>query len=103
MRKVTPIKFSFVYLNTDKSKSRLADAYRRIFTKAWKNLLDKQSTQKYTDNNYDKSTTERRIPNDRRVGQDTQSHKSDTLPHGAQGQDSSNKVRQVVEGKFSLS
>lgn len=93
MRKITPITFDFLYLDTQESKERLSDAYRRIFRTAWKNLVDKQNIPKYTKDQYDKSTKTGGIPDNRRASIDPQGDKSDTLPDGAERENPSGEVR----------
>ena len=53
MKKVAPIIFSFVYLDSATSEERSEMAYARIFRQAWKNIVDKQSTQKYSESAYE--------------------------------------------------
>lgn len=51
MKRVAPITFEFVYLETMESIGLTEIVYNRLLRQAWKNLiLDLQSTQKYTDN-----------------------------------------------------
>ena len=49
MKKIAPITFAYVYLEKDASEERTDMAYARLFRQAWQNMLDKQSTQKYTE------------------------------------------------------
>lgn len=49
MKKVAPITFSFVYLDNLTSQERTEQTYARLFRQAWQNIVDKQSTQKYTE------------------------------------------------------
>lgn len=53
MKKITPITFSFVYLDNSTSRERTDQAYARIFRQAWKNIVDNQSTQKYSERAYE--------------------------------------------------
>lgn len=103
MRGITPITFSFVYLDKPDSKRRLADAYARIFRQAWKNIIDKQSTQKYTRNKYDKSIETGRISDHRGSSRDTQSDESYLVPNGTEGQNTSREVRESMENKLKTS
>lgn len=49
MKKIAPITFAFVHLDTETSSERTDQAYARLFRQAWQNIVDKQSTQKYTE------------------------------------------------------
>ncbi len=100
MRGVTPITFSFVYCDKPESPRRLADAYRRIFTHTWKNILDKQSTTKYSGIQHDKSTDAGRVSDDRGGSQDTQSDQGYALQNGTKGQNTGGEVREGVEDKL---
>lgn len=53
MKTIAPITLTFEYLDTDKSEARCDAAYARIFRQAWKQIVDKESTQKYTESTYD--------------------------------------------------
>ncbi len=53
MKKIAPITFSFVYLGNLTSQERTDQAYARIFRQAWKSIVDKQSTQKYSERAYE--------------------------------------------------
>jgi len=46
MNKVTPLKFTFDYLNSDDSAERLKRAYSILFLLAKKNIIDKERQSK---------------------------------------------------------
>lgn len=103
MRGITPITFSFVYSDKPESPRRIADAYRRIFAQAWKNMLDKQSTSKYSESTYDKSTDTGRVFDTGGSGQGAQGEEDHGVPDGAEGQNPGGEVREGVEGQLSTS
>lgn len=103
MRGITPITFSFVYSDTPDSSRRLADVYRRIFSQAWKNILDKQSTQKYTETTYEKSTDSGRVLDAGGGSEDSQGEEDHGVPDGAEGQNPSGEVRESLENKLPTS
>ncbi|MFH1244448.1 MAG: hypothetical protein V1487_02680 [bacterium] len=53
MKRVAPIKFAYVYLDDATSGERTEMAYARIFRQAWKNIVDKESTEKYSERVYE--------------------------------------------------
>lgn len=53
MNKIRPINFEFVHLDNKMSQERTDQAYARLFRQAWKNIVDKQSTQKYSERVYE--------------------------------------------------
>lgn len=53
MKKIAPITFTYVYLDNATSTERTEMAYARIFRQAWKSIVDKQSTQKYSERAYE--------------------------------------------------
>jgi len=53
MNKIRPIEFEFVYLDNKASQERTDQAYTRIFRQAWKQIIDNQSTQKYSERIYE--------------------------------------------------
>jgi len=103
MRGITPISFRFVYVDKPESPERLSDAYRRIFTQAWKNIVDKQSTTKYSENTYDAANDPRRVSDNRGSSQDTQSDQCNALPNGTERKNTGGKVRQSMEDKLTTS
>ncbi len=100
MRGITPISFSFVYMDKPESPDRLSDAYRGIFIQAWKNIVDKQSTAKYSGGTHDTTTDSGRVSNNRGSSQDSQSDQCNALPNGTEGKNPGGEVRQSVENKF---
>jgi len=46
MNKITPLKFTFDYLNADDSSQRLKRAYSILFLLAKKNIIDKERQSK---------------------------------------------------------
>jgi len=53
MNKVTPLKFTFEYLNEDDSHERLSRAYSLLFLLTKKNIIDKERQLKIN-NDYNK-------------------------------------------------
>lgn len=51
MNKITPLKLTFEYLNTENSNGQLSRAYSLLFLLAKKNIIDKERTLKINNDN----------------------------------------------------
>ena len=98
MKRIVKPTFSFVFVDTEESSSRLQVAYVRIFSLAKKRLIDKQSTQKYS-KSHEPEQQSARVSHDRGSSGEVKSNQGDTLSNGSQGQDTSGEVRQVMANK----
>ncbi len=91
MRKIAPLMFEFRYLNDENSVRNVKRAYDRIFSIAYKRILDSKSTQKYN-NMYEE------LPNPGGGSGDVKSEENYGLPDGQGRQDPGSKGGQGLEG-----
>jgi len=90
MKKIAPIRMEFKYVGGEESTRRMKRAYDRLFRKAYQEILDLQSTHKYTNIN-------EQLSNTGGSSRDVESQENNGLSDGQGRQDSSDQVWESME------